>query len=488
MLTRREALRGAVAAATVIGFSPEARAWIGHKPRSPVDQIPPLDGELVTDPASLSAAAVDAGYAISRTPLAVLRPGSVQDIQKMVKFCRKHRIEVAARGQGHTTFGQALVKGGLIIEMSSLSAIHSDTAERAVVDAGVKWTDLVTQAVGFGLTPPVLTGYIGLSVGGTLSVGGISVTYNSGAQIDNVWELEVVNGLGELITCSPTRNRDLFEGVLGGLGQYGIITKATVKLVPAPEFVRVYTIDYADSKPFFKDFRKIIHRQELDDAYNYGLPDGTHTTGGWIYQLNLGAHFNAANPPNDAHLLRGLTVPPSAAVAQDVPYLAYTMRVNQGIDFLRSIGMWDNVMHPWFDVFLPDETVEPYVRSVTASLTPEDVGETGFLLLFAQRRSKAKMPMLRKPIGKSDWFFLFDILTSASAPGFDADFDRRMRARNRRLFQKARLLGGMRYPIGTLDFNKLDWIHHYGERLPKILLLKARHDPSRILTPGPDIF
>src|SRR3954471_19263008 len=137
----------------------------------------------------------------------------------MIRFCRRYGIKVAARGQGHTAFGQTAVKGGLVIEMASLSTIHSIATDGADVDGGVKWSDLVKAAVPQGLTCPVLTSFTGLSIAGTLSVGGVSGVYNKGAQVDHARELEVVTGAGDVERCSLTHNRDLFEAALGGLGQ-----------------------------------------------------------------------------------------------------------------------------------------------------------------------------------------------------------------------------------------------------------------------------
>ena len=375
-------------------------------------------------------------------------------------------------------------QGGLVIDMSSLSTIRHIGSNHAEVDAGVKWNTLTAATVAKGLTPPVLTGYLGLSIGGTLAVGGISSTNRKGAQVDNVREIDVVDGKGNLVTCSNKKNRDLFEAVLGGLGQYGIVTRAVLELERAPQMVRVYTINYASSAKFFSDMRKLLSRGEVEDIYNFGIPDGN---GGWLYQLTIGKYFNPSSPPNNAHLLRGLSVPPSAAEVQDVPFLNYALRVDVAVDYFRAIGLWDGVMHPWFDVFLPDRTVERYVSQVTANLTPEDVGPTGFLLLFPQRRSKMTRPSLRLP-ECDEWVYLFDILTAAPTPGFDAAFDARMRSRNRTLFERARNAGGTRYPIGTLDFDQSDWRRHYGSHWNHLRDQKRRHDPDNILTPGPGIF
>ena len=90
---------------------------------------------------------------------------------------------------------------------------------------------MVTAANAQRLTPPVIVDTF-LSVGGTISTGGFGVTsYNQGLQVDNVQELDVVTGDGQLVTCSEERNSDLFNAALGGLGQYGIIVKVVMRSV-----------------------------------------------------------------------------------------------------------------------------------------------------------------------------------------------------------------------------------------------------------------
>ena len=222
MISRRGFVTGAgiAAGALVMGFNPVARQWVtaAEAATTPFADLPPLDGEVVYDAESREANSRDLGRIIFRTPNAILRPGSVADIQKMIRYCRAHTIKVAPIGAHHAMFGQALVDGGLIIEMRSLRTIHSISAQGADVDAGVYWKDVILDAYSKGLTPASITGYIKTTVGGTLSMGGIGVmtTYKAGAQIDHVQQLQVVTGTGELVTCSKTQNSDLFHAVLGG--------------------------------------------------------------------------------------------------------------------------------------------------------------------------------------------------------------------------------------------------------------------------------
>ena len=484
MVSRRQVLAAAAAGASIaLGFDPFARRWVAAVGAAGVfDRVPELEGELCTDPASLAAVASDNGNIIVDTPIAVLRPGSVDDIVKMVRFCRRRGIVVAARGQGHTCYGQSLAGGGLVIAMSSLSQIHSISARGADVDAGATWKSLLQASVPLGLTPPALTGYTNLSIAGTLSVGGVSATSRQGAQVDRVQALEVVTGEGERVWCSECDERGLFEAALAGLGQCGIITRALVDMVPAPQAARVFLLQYSDNARFFRDFRELLRRGELDGLYNVWLPG---ESGGFVYQLNAIKYFDTGSPPDDDSLLRGIE--PDALSAADSTYLDQVLAVDAQIDLLRSLGLYDGFQHPWFDVFLPDASVEGFVGDVLPTLAPEDVGPVGFLLLFALQRSQLKRPFLRVP-ERTEWVWLFDILTSASAPGPDPELMARLLERNRQLFEKARAAGGTRYPIGALDFSRADWRQHYGDVADRFQHLKEKFDPSGILTPGPGVF
>lgn len=484
---------GSSGLALVAGFDPVARLWVRQVEAASCPSFvdaPPLDGALLLDAASREAVAKDKGNIAHETPCAVLRPGSVQDISKMILYCRRHRIKVAARGQGHTTFGQSL-SGGLVIENQSLATIHSIGPDGADVDAGVRWKDLLIASFAQGLTPPVLTGYTALSVGGTLSVGGISGRYNSGAQVDHIRELEVVTGAGQIRRCSMRQNRDLFEAVLAGLGQCAVITRARVDLIPAKPMARLYNPTYTDNATFFRDMRTLLRRGELNECFNicFPAPGGT----GFVYQIQAVSYFNPSNPPDNARLMRGLSVPAAAVPFRDMSYLDWELNVDVLIDFFRATFGWDALIKPWFDVWLPGRAAERYAGEVIPSLTPRDVGPLGFLLLFPLRRSKLTRPFFRLPDGGADdddggFVYLFDILTASAAPGPDPGFVSDMLARNRRLFEKARAVGGTRYPIGALNFSRYDWQRQYGELWEEFAERKRRFDPDNILTPGPGIF
>lgn len=274
--SRRQFLRRTTAV-TVTAFLPTSRTWATTStlPQGAVP-IPPLDGNLVLDRDIVDAAASDFGRFISRQPFAVLQPGSVTDIKKMVDFARDHAIKIGGMGKvggSHSTFGQAQVETGIVIDMSLLDRIHEINDDNALVDGGVRWLQLLEQTTRRGKTPPTLTDYVNLSIGGTLSVGGIGgQTFRHGLQVDNVLELEVVTGRGQLVTCSPTQRPFLFTAVRAGLGQFAVIVRARVRLVDVPSHTRTYTALYGDLTTLMSDQELLVQEGRFDYVEGQVVP------------------------------------------------------------------------------------------------------------------------------------------------------------------------------------------------------------------------
>jgi len=117
-----------------------------------------LSGTLLFDDAARQAAADDFGHIVRRLPLAVLKPGSAQDIVKLVQFASRRGLKVAIRGNGHAMFGETQVDGGVVIDSSTLNSVRViDSSGRRVVEAsaGALWGSVLDAAYGEKLTPPV---------------------------------------------------------------------------------------------------------------------------------------------------------------------------------------------------------------------------------------------------------------------------------------------------------------------------------------------
>jgi FAD/FMN-containing dehydrogenase len=198
--------------------------------------------------------------------------------------------------------GQAQCESGIVCDLARLDQVGTVERDRVSAYAGARWSSVLSAALPRGLTPPVLTDYLGLSVGGTLSADGIGgASHQHGAQVDHVHELEIVTPDGQIVTCSPTRHRRLFFAVLAGQGRSGIITKATIPLMPAPERARVFKIHLPSLVTF------IACQWRLARERRFGYLEGqiiAGETGGWDYILELAA-FYSGNAPDDKALLHG---------------------------------------------------------------------------------------------------------------------------------------------------------------------------------------
>jgi cytokinin dehydrogenase len=480
---RRRLIQGAAVAAAVVAFDPVAMAWAAEgTDTAGLDLVPPLDGSLTVEPASREEAADDYGHIVHRLPRAVLRPGSERDVVTMVRFCRARGLKVAMRGQGHTCYGQAQVGAGIVIDSRTMAAVHAVYPTRAEVGPGATWADVLAATAPLGLTPPVLTDYLGLSVGGTLSTGGIGgASQHHGVQADTVYELRVVTGRGELVRCSPQHNRDLFDAVLAGLGQYGIIVRATIGLVPAPAMARVFTLLYDDLGTYLADQLTLLG----DGRFSYlegqvqPRPDGA----GWRYLIEAVSYHTPPTVPDDAALLAGLSDDRAQATISTTTYVGWAHRLDPAVEFLKAIGDWYRP-HPMLDLFVPASRASAVVSDALATLTPLDIG-IGPILLYPVDTRRFTRPLFRVP--REPDGFLFSLLRTTA--GADPALLRRQLDSNRALYEANLAAGGTWYPIGAIEgYDRDDWRRHYGPLWPDVLARKDRYDPDHVLAPGQNMF
>ncbi|NLU72595.1 FAD-binding protein [Streptomyces sp. HNM0575] len=497
--SRRTALYGLAGAAAVVGFDPGSRAWATERtvrrrpPGGGFEHVPPLDGELLTDDASRDAAAEDFGHIVHRRPAAVLRPGSVDDVVAMVRFCRRHRIPVAPRGQGHATFGQAQTEGGLVIETSPLDHVGKVENGTVTVGAGARWSTVAKSTLRHGLTPPVFTDYLELSVGGTLSVGGLGgQAHRHGSQADTVTELQVVTGAGESVRCSATRHADLFDAVRAGLGQCAVVVGATLRLVRAPKTVRHFQLPYTDLEVFLEDQRRLTAERRFDYVEGLVLPTesaGASQSGGaegvfQIHVLEAVAYGPPAGPePDDERLLAGLRFDSAGMTADTLEYYAFLDRLAPSVADQKEQGLWDDP-HPWLNLLLPSASVTRLASGILDALRPEDVGTSGVVLLYPLRREVLHAPLLRMPDDPVP--YLLAVLRTGP-PDDQATVDRLLAA-NRAAYETVRDAGGKQYPVGSVPFRRPDWRDHFGEAWPALAAARRRYDPAGILVPGQGIF
>src|SRR5712692_1718115 len=170
---------------------------------------------------------------IDRKPALIVPCAGVADVINAVNFARTHNLLVSVRGGGHNVTGNAVCEGGIMIDLSPMKGIRVDPARRtARAQAGLTWRefDHETQAFGLATTGGQVssTGIAGLTLGG--GVGWLMRT--CGLAVDNLLSVDIVTADGRLLTASATENEDLFWGVRGGGGNFGIVTSFEYRLHP----------------------------------------------------------------------------------------------------------------------------------------------------------------------------------------------------------------------------------------------------------------
>ena len=175
---------------------------------------------------------------ISRFPALIARCAGVADVITAVRFARDTGLLVAVRGGGHSFPGLSVCDGGLLIDLSPMKGIRVDPEARTVTaQAGVLLGELDRETQAFGLAVPsgivTHTGLSGLTLGGGINW----VMRKYGLTIDQLLSVDLITADGEFVKASASENPDLFWGVRGGGGNFGIVTQFEFRLNPVGPIV-----------------------------------------------------------------------------------------------------------------------------------------------------------------------------------------------------------------------------------------------------------
>ncbi|XP_057982248.1 cytokinin dehydrogenase 1-like [Malania oleifera] len=448
----------------------------------------------------LNESTTDYGNITHNLPWRILHQASVEDISILIQFIfglattRLSDMTVAASGNRHCTHGQAQALNGVVIEMQSLRGqkMQVNIGDQPYVDVsgGELWINVLNETLNHGLSPKSWTDYLYLTVGGTLSNAGLSgQAFKYGPQIENVYQLEVVTGKGDVVNCSAKENADLFYAVLGGLGQFGIITQARIALAPAPEKVKVVEAIYSNFSMFSKDQVDLISRNDTFD-YIEGFAMVNITTKTTRYRLEVAKYFNPdqrnATDQKIKDLLSGLSYNQSTLTITEASYEEFLDRVHITAEIpLRKINSW-NVPHPWLNLMIPRSKIQAFTDEVFGNIF--DRATNGPVIIYPINTDKWNKNTSFVIPDESD-IYLVSILAAAFPSPTQQDDLQRLLDQNRRILdfcERAQLT--VKQYLGYQN-NQADWQKHFGSsRWDVFKKRKSVYDPFGILAPGQGIF
>lgn len=435
-----------------------------------------VQGRVCGDVATLKASSSDFGRIAHEQPLLVVEATCEQDIIHCLTINREYGIPVKMRGTGHTFNGQSLCEGGIIISNSQdhgeIRVLDNDSVE---VTARTPWYQLEVELNKRERSVPVLTDYLGLTVGGTLSVGGYGArSIASGAQIEQVERLRLILPNGEAIWCSPEENQDLFHFGLGTMGQLGIIERVIIKTVP----FRKQSVSFGYYHPNLLDLAKSIQWMHESDG---PLPDFFHALllDGVILSKYGREYLDGQVERNKWHPQLIPTQPPAKIQAvENYALWSHDLQVHWMQQFPTHKAIWGDYFFDYqgflhFTEVVTEKLetpVAPYMWGVYVMVS----GKTERSSLFPFIPSSKSSP---KPLAYS--LGVYNLIPTNDHKGLD-----QVQALQASLLDACIRLGGLPYLYGSykLDREKMEII--YGEPYQRLREMRQALDPTGLVNPG----
>jgi len=219
---------------------------------------------------------------IDRRPLAVIQAVDASDVVRGITFTRRHNLPLSVRGGGHSVAGNAVGDGAVMLDLSGMKTVRVDPATRTVrAGPGLTLGELDRATQAFGLATPLgvvsMTGIAGLTLGGGLGW----LNGRCGLACDNLISADLATADAQLLRASSRENEDLFWGIRGGGGNFGVVTSFEYQLHPVDRVLAgALSYPWRMASPvlrFYDDFVKAAP-DELSTAASLGLtPAGEPT-------------------------------------------------------------------------------------------------------------------------------------------------------------------------------------------------------------------
>ena len=301
---------------------------------------------------------------IDRHPALIVKPAGTSDVVSSVNFARENGLPLAVKGGGHNVAGNAVCDDGLVIDFSNMRSVRVDPKRMvARAEAGATWGDYDRETQLFGMATPgglnSTTGLAGFTLGG--GIGWLMSKY--GLTCDNLISADVITADGKVLLASEKENSDLFWGIRGGGGNFGVVTSFELKVHPVRTVLggpAVHLLERANEVlRFMREFDRNVP-DELGLAATFRqMPDGSQA-------ITLGTCYHGDVKEGEKVLapLRRFG-PPKADLIKERPYAEFQTLVDP---------MWPKGLHLyWKSGFfekLSDEIIETVVAHAKTKPSP----------------------------------------------------------------------------------------------------------------------
>ncbi len=418
----------------------------------------------------------DAGYddarmvwngMIDRRPAFIVRCAGIADVIQAVHFVRDNHLLVSVRGGGHNITGYAVNDGGMVIDLSQMKGVRIDMAKRtARAEAGLTWGEYFHEIQAFGLasTGGVVstTGISGLSLGGGLGW----LMGKHGLTCDCLLSADMVTADGRFVTASATENSDLFWGLRGGGGNFGVVTSFEFQLYPVGPTVLGGMVIYpmAQAKEVLRFYRE--YARSCPDELTAWAALMTSPEGDPVVAILVNYMGDIAEGERLAEPVRKFGAP----VADTIGPMTYC-ELNSMLDEAFPYG---TVQRYWKSSFLKDlgdEVIDILVDGASNMLSPMSM--VGF---FHVHGTAARVGAEETAFGLREDQWDYDIISQWTDP---TETDMHIKW-TRDFFNRMEPFASGVY-VNHLDAEEADRIPEaYGTNYERLLALKNKYDPTNV--------
>lgn len=411
---------------------------------------------------------------IDRHPAIIVRCAGVADVIAAIKFARRHGVLTSVHGTGHNVAGISLCDDGVVIDLSAMKGIHVNPAARmARAEPGVTWAELNHELQVFELA--ATGGFVGTTgVGGLTLGGGLGwMVRKHGGALDNLVSADVVTADGQLLTASASENPDLFWGIRGGGGNFGIVTSFEFRVHPAGTVLAGLVLHPLskgqEAIRFWREYERSAPEETSNSLVVFTapaqmpLPDVLHREA----IVAIGGVYVGALQEGE-RVLRPLREfgPPAADIYQPMPYsAAQTMA-----DFLWPKGRYGH----WKSSFLralSDGAIDTILRFYAKTPSPGTV----IVVEHDGDGAWSRVPDDATAFGHRSWPYNFLVTTM-----WDRAADTEVNIRWTREFWEAMkpFLADAAYVNYLGEVDEAGIRAAYGKKYERLAALKAKYDPT----------
>ena len=442
-----------------------------------------LRGEVSTSGRVLTAFSSDAGRIVRRRPAIVVSSTCEHDVSATLATARELEIPVSVRGRGHSVNGQVLSDGGIVLADGPEGgdvAVHLGDG-LFEISARARWIHVERELNRLDWTIPVLADYLGLSVGGTVSVGCYGErSIIGGGLVDHVRRLRLVLPDGTARWCSRDDGGELFRFSLAGLGQLGVIERLVVQAVPLRRAALEHTYRH-------RSFGDLIDSIEWMTGQHDAWPD---TFGGTRFQILAGRRWDIrctfgalSRTLRDAR--RTPPVVPSNLGSPARRELYRSLFASRS----RNVALWTALewrqSRVWTDYILDFDGARRFVALIEEQYRDGAYeGCATSLYVVAVRRPPGALDLPLAPANHTDGSMRLGIGVFSFVPRGDDARLARVRRTAARCLEACIDLGGRPYLYGWCELNAASARRVYGDSLDQLRQLRAELDPGGLFQRG----